>query len=203
MSAQRTSNPKQSAFQMDKEGLATNLRQSTDDIALSGYAGLAKELAEIKNLCAVFIPTSSGTTAQALHEEFKKIFQRRVSTDVTRHDFVKSNPQIHIVQTEFCHPIAEAYHLFPIKSTSSPSIAGAIVDNIAHRKEKVVEAIKTSKGNAWVCGNKEIETAIALIKKTEKIVSSPNSALAVAGLTHAIKNKRRFNGPVVCILTGR
>lgn len=188
VSAQRTSNPRQSAFQMEKDGLAVNLRQSTDDSALSGYESLAKELAEIKNLGAVFIPTSSGTTAQALHEEFKKL---------------KMIPQIHIVQTDFCHPIAEAYHLFPIKSSSTPSIAGAIVDNIAHRKEKIVEAMKTSKGNAWVCDNKKIETAVALIKKTEKIVSSPNSALAVAGLTQAIKNKWRFDGPVVCILTGR
>lgn len=191
--AQRTSNPKQSAFQMDKDGLAQNLRQSTDDTALLGYASLAKELAEIKNLNAVFIPASSGTTAQALHEEFVKL---------------KINPQIHIVQTDACHPIVDAFYLLsgreplPTASTTK-SIASAIVDNVAHRKEKVAEALKESNGDAWVCGDKEIKNAVALIKKTEKITASPNSALAVAGLAQALKYRRQFNGPVVCILTGR
>lgn len=185
---QRTTNPKQSAFQMDKDGLAKNLRQSTDDTALTGYADLAKELVEIKNLNAIFLPTSSGTTAQALYEEFKKL---------------KLQPQIHIIQTQNNHPIADAYHLFPLKTSTITSIAGAIVDNVAHRKEKVVEALKISKGNAWVCENKEIRTAVALIKKTEKITISSNSALAIAGLAQAIQNKWRFDGAVVCILTGR
>ena len=69
----QVANPKQAAFQMDKLGRVKNLRQSTDDIALLGYEELAKELAEIKNLSAVFIPTSSGTTAQGLYEGFKNV----------------------------------------------------------------------------------------------------------------------------------
>lgn len=182
------SRPKQAAFQLEKTGAAKNLRQSTDDIALLGYGGLAKELAKIKNLKAIFIPTSSGTTAQALHEEFVKL---------------KLNPQIHIVQTQSCHPIADSYHRFPISASAEPSIATAIVDNIAHRRAEVADALKTSKGNAWVCDNEEIESAVALLKKTEKIATSANSALAVAGLAQAIKNKWSFGGPIVCILTGR
>ena len=185
VSLQKVVNPKQTAFQMEKSGLIKNLRQSTDDTALLGYADLAKELAKIKNLSAVFIPTSSGSTAQALYIEFRKL---------------KLSPQIHIVQTEACHPIAAALGL---AMTEKTSIAGAIVDKVAHRKEKVVSALKVSKGNAWVCGNKEIKSAMALTKKTEKIIISPNSALAVAGLAQAIKNKWVFSGPVVCILTGR
>ncbi len=185
---QKAANPKQTAFQMEKSGLVKNLRQSTDDTALRGYASLAKELAKIKNLSAVFIPTSSGTTAQGLYEELKKL---------------RLSPEIHIVQTEACHPIADTYHLFPVKTTSATCIAGAIVDKVAHRKEKIAAAIKTSKGNAWVCGNKEIKSAIALVKKTEKIIISPNSALAVAGLAQALKKRWAFSGPVVCILTGK
>ncbi len=185
---EKTANPKQSAFQLDKNGSAKNLRQSTDDTALPGYAGLAKELAKIKNLNAVFIPTSSGTTAQALHEEFRKL---------------KINPQIHIVQTDSVHPIADAFQSLPLRTAAISSLAGAVVDKIAHRKAKVAEAIKASRGNAWVCNNKEIKTAIALTKKTEKIIISSNSALAIAGLAQAIKNNRHFAGPVVCILTGR
>lgn len=185
---EKSANPKQSAFQIDKNGLAKNLRQSTDDAALIGYTELAKELSKIKDLSAVFVPTSSGTTAQGLYEEFKKL---------------KLSPQIHIVQTQSCHPIADAFNNHITKTPTSPSIAGAIVDKVAHRKEKVVAAIKTSNGNGWICNNKEIKTAINLLKKTEKIKASPNSALAVAGLEQAIKNNWGFSGPVVCILTGR
>jgi len=185
---EKTAVPKQTAFQMEKYGKAKNLRQSADDTALLGYASLARELVKIKNLSAVFIPTSSGTAAQALHQEFTKL---------------NLNPQIHIVQTESCHPIADVFHLFTIKTASTASIAGAIVDKVARRRDKVAEALKTSKGNAWVCGNKEIKSVMMLAKKTEKITISSNSALAVAGLAQAIKNNWHFNGPVVCILTGR
>ncbi len=184
----KTDNPKQSAFQMDKTGLTKNLRQSTDDTALAGYASLAKELTKIKNLSAIFIPTSSGTTAQALHEELNKL---------------NLNPQIHIVQTEANHPIADIINPDFSKLKPAPSIATAIVDKTAHRKEQVAQAVKLSQGNAWVCNNREIKNAITLAKKTEKINISPNSALAIAGLAQAIKNSWHFNGPVVCLLTGK
>jgi threonine synthase len=178
----KTDNPKQSAFQMDKTESAKNLRQSTDDMSLLGYASLAKELAKIKKLSAVFIPTSSGTTAQALHEEFEKL---------------KINPQIHIVQTPACHPM--------VKSTipMSPSLATAIVDNVGFRKESVRKGVLDSGGEGWIATNKDISEAKTLVKKTEDIEMSANSALSVAGLAQAIKNKRNFAGPVVCILTGR
>ncbi len=175
-------NPKQSAFQMEKSGDAKNLRQSTDDTALLGYASLAKELAKIKKLSAVFVPTSSGTTAQALHEEFEK---------------KGLLPQIHIVQTPACHPM--------VKSTipMNHSLATAIVDNVGFRKEAVQKGIRESGGHGWIATNKDISEAKILVKKTENINISSNSALSVAGLIQAIKNNRVFSGPVACILTGR
>ena len=93
---EQTENPKQSAFQIDKDNKAKNLRQSTDDAALEGYFELAEELDKIPNLSAIFIPTSSGTTAQALGEAFAKLSQK---------------PQIHIVQTSACHPMVDALKL--------------------------------------------------------------------------------------------
>ncbi len=178
----KTDNPKQSAFQMEKTGSAKNLRQSTDDTSLLGYASLAKELAKIKNLSAIFIPTSSGTTAQALHEEFEKL---------------KINPQIHIVQTPACHPMVKS----PIPM--STSLATAIVDNVGFRKEVVQKGMLDSGGNGWIATNKDISEAKTLIKKTENIDISANSALSIAGLAQAIEKKWPFEGPVVCILTGK
>lgn len=187
---EKTDNPKQSAFKMDKASLAKNLRQSTDDTALTGYSDLAQELEAIKNLQAIFIPTSSGTTAEGLHKSFAKIGLK---------------PQIHVIQTTSCHPIAEAF--FPRTTNSQNaaeiSLAGAIVDKVVFRKENVIRAVKKSKGNVWVCTNTEIKQAIKITKKTEHIDISANSALSVAGLSQAIKNNWQFTGAVVCLITGR
>ncbi len=189
---QQVSNPKQTAFQSEKDGCQTgicggaikNLRQSTDDIALVGYTELAQELAEIKNLSAVFIPTSSGTTAQGLYEAFQKI---------------KINPQIHIVQTSACHPLVTNIATVP----TNTSLAGAIVDKIAHRKNKILTVLKNSQGLGWVATDAEIKSAIELVKQTANIEISTNSALAIVGLQQALAAGHIFSGPVVCIFTGK
>ena len=178
--------PKQMAFQQEKTGTAKFLRQSTDDTALIGYQELADELNNIPDLSAVFVPTSSGTTAQALGTEFEN---------------QKDTIQIHIVQTTACHPIAQ---LFDIDGTNTEtSLAGAIVDHIAHRKENVVRAVQTSKGSGWIITDAEIQEAIALVEKTANILLSPNSALSVAGLIKAKKKGWSWTGPVACLITGR
>lgn len=179
-------NPKQQAFQIDKAGQAKILRQSTDDSALLGYEDLAKELSKIKKLSAIFIPTSSGTTALGLYLGFKKL---------------KIKPQIHIIQTSACHPMANVFS--PTNITSTSSIAGAIVDNVAHRKEPLVAAINKTKGFGWIANDKQIQNAIDLVNINEEINLSPNSALAVAGLQQAIESQRKFSGPIVCLITGK
>ncbi len=182
-------NPKQQALLSEKSTNAKYLRQSTDDTALLGYQSLAEELSTIKNLSAVFIPTSSGTTAQALHEEFKKI---------------GINPQIHIIQTTACHPIVGSLlNITPHSLFLTPSIATAIVDKIAHRKNKVAEAIKNSHGQGWIATNEEIKNAQNILQETENIPASPNSILSVVGLLQALQSNTKFTGPVVCLLTGK
>ena len=194
---QQVSNPKQSAFQLDKQGLTKNLRQSTDDNALMGYYDLAKELSEIKNLSAVFIPTSSGTTAQGLYEGFQKI---------------GINPQIHIVQTEacnpFCHPRENGDPVVEcldsrLRGNDNSSLATAIVDKVAHRKNKISEILKNSRGQGWIINNEEITTSIKLVTQTTGQIISPNSALAIAGLAQALRSGKKFSGSVAVIFTGR
>jgi len=184
----KTKRPKQQAFQIDKTGQAKILRQSTDDNSLIGYAQLIKELNKIKNLSAIFIPTSSGTTAQGIYTAFKKL---------------KHLPQIHIIQTTACHPIAINFSPIRCCTTTKKSIAGAIVDNIAHRKEIVIEEIKKSNGFGWIANDQQIKEVIGLVYKTEKIKLSPNSALAVVGLQKAIQTNWKFTGPVTCLITGK
>ena len=183
----QTENPKQEAFQIDKDGTAKFLRQSTDDTALLGYTNLANELAEIKDLGAVFVPTSSGTCALGLHLGFKKI---------------GINPQIHIVQTDACSPIAGAIYEKNIRHNQMPSLASAIVDNVALRKEAVLEALKESGGYGWVANNNEIRDAVRLIKQTTNLEISPNSALSLVGLIKALQVGYKIKGVTVLLFTG-
>ena len=140
---------------------------------------------KIPDLIAVFIPTSSGTTAQALAEVF-----------------VKEQPttQVHIVQTTACHPIATA--LGATGEDTDSSVAGAIVDNIAHRKLALVSVIEQTHGKGWIVNDEEIEAAQKLVKQTTNSDISPNSALSVAGLKKALESKIKFEGAVACVITG-
>jgi len=184
---EQVADPKRRAMLQEKSGQAKWLRQSTDDMALLGYHELAQELAKINQLAAVFIPTSSGATAQGLHEGFIKL---------------GLNPQIHIVQTTYCHPMVTRE--LPATSYQLPatSLATAIVDRVARRKPKILELLKNSRGHSWIATNEEIKQAIQLVKQTADIEISPNSALSVVGLIQAIKRGSTWPGPVVCLITG-
>jgi len=181
----KVARPKQSAFQTGKNQNTIYLRQSADDTALVGYAELAHELTKIPNLHAIFVPTSSGTTAQALAQAFQ-------NTNI--------HPQIHIVQTTKCHPLASTFDQDYSPSTSS--IAQAIVDNIAHRKEKVIQAINTSHGSGWVINDNEITKAIDTVRESCELSISPNAALSIAGLTKAVEKGWKCEGSIVCLITG-
>ena len=147
---------------------------------------MAEELNEIPDLQAIFIPTSSGTTAQALGEWF--ISQNR-------------NVQIHVVQTEAVHPIAQSFD--KDFTPQEKSEASAIVDSIAHRKEKIISLVKRSLGSGWIISDNEIRKAISDVKEKTGISLSPNSALAVAGLAKALRQGWQWSGAVVCLVTGQ
>jgi len=177
--------PIQTLFNITKDPSVKALRQSTDDIALEGYKSLADELLEIPDLNAVFIGTSSGTTAQALSQFFKD-----KGRDV----------EVHIVQTSSCHPISnELIDDLPIDELS---IADAIVDQTAIRKNILIELIKGNNGSAWIASNEQISVAQELVLKNTDIAVSTNSALSVAGLMQAVYTGREWNGSVVCMICG-
>lgn len=192
ISIEQVERPKQKAFQIEKNGEAKNLRQSTDDLALIGYHELADELNRIPNLQAIFIPTSSGTTAQALGEAFENISPSTWGG--------AQNPQIHIVQSSACHPMSELFDTDFVPEKKS--LAGAIVDNIAHRKDKVKDVVTASSGSGWTVSNEEIKSAQTLVKDTCNLLISPNAALSVAGLQKALKHGWTYDGVVVCVITG-
>ncbi|HEY4493668.1 MAG TPA: PLP-dependent lyase/thiolase [Candidatus Paceibacterota bacterium] len=171
--------PKQSVHILNKKGEAKALRQSNDPTALVGYGSLIAELAEIDNIAAVFVPTSSGTTAEALAEKFR----------------------VEIVQTSKCHPIAEQFDTNFTPATESS--ADAIVDIVALRGDSLVRKIKEKNGAGWVVSNEEVKNAQDLLAKIEGAEGSPNGVLGIAGLGKSLAMGKTYSGPVVCIVTGR
>ena len=176
--------PLQAVTLAGQEGV-TSLRQSTDDIALMGYEALARELGFIEGIGAIFIGTSSGTTAQALAAYFIK----------------NQLPiQVHLVQTSGCHPIADGMEIFD--GRNEDSIADAIVDRTAMRKSKLVPLVKETGGNAWVATNDEIEAAQDMVKKNTGLDISTNSTLSVVGAMQAAYRGWEFGGAIICMICG-
>ncbi len=164
---------------------ARSLRQSTDDVALLGYEPLADEIIKISNVGAVFMGTSSGTTAQALARAFRG----------------KNLPtQVHIIQTSSCHPLADAFESYD--GPNEKSVADAIVDITAQRRFDLTTLINDSGGFGWYASNKDIRTAQELVEKHTGLKISTNSALSVVGAMHAAYRGWEIKGNVVCMICG-
>lgn len=168
----------------------TSLRQSTNDIALNGYTSLAKEISdEIKalgfNKASIFMGTSSGTTAQALAKYFVDN---------------KIDIQVHVVQTSSCHPIVDAFDISDIPDEKS--IADAIVDQTAYRKNAVTTLVRKSGGSGWCVKNEEIEIAQDLVEKNTGHRLSTNGVLGIAGAMQAVYTGYDLHEPVICIVCG-
>ncbi|MBI5134467.1 MAG: PLP-dependent lyase/thiolase [Candidatus Taylorbacteria bacterium] len=180
--------PLQALFNLLKSenGKPESLRQSTDPEALPGYKSLAFEIAGTPDLSAVFIGTSSGTSAQALAEY------------LIEHE---KNAQIHVVQTRGNSPIARAFDAEEYEG--EPSLADAIVDKVAHRKDALEEAVRRTGGSGWVASNADIEKAVRLLSEKANVRATPNGALGLAGVIRAISKGWKPEGAVVAIVTGR
>jgi len=176
--------PLQALSQAIDEGVRS-LRQSTDDVALLGYESLAEELKEIKNTGAIFIGTSSGTTAQALAQ------------------YIVDNKlpiQIHIVQTSSCHPISDQFENYD--GPEEKSIADAIVAKTTERAPKLIELINETGGYSWTATNEEITSAKELVQKHTGLDISNNSALSVVGAMQAVYRDWQIEGSVICLICG-
>ena len=176
--------PLQALTQAIQEG-ATSLRQSTDDLALAGYQSLAEELTAIPKVGSVFIGTSSGTTAQALADYFLNN---------------KFQIQVHIVQTPACHAMIDAFN--SCDTEAETSLADAIVDKTAFRKNALIPMVARTGGAGWCAKNGDIETALKLTAQSTGLEISANSALSVVGVMQAVYASHDLNGAAICIICG-
>ena len=176
--------PLQALTQASLDG-ATSLRQSIDDTALVGYEALARELAETPDIGAIFIGTSSGTTAQAL-SAYMSVHHQHI--------------QVHIIQTSSCHVMSDAFDTYD--GPEERSIADAIVDITAQRKSKLIPLIEKTGGRGWFATNEEIRTTQELAQKHANLEISTNSALSIVGAMQATYTGYEIEGKVVCMICG-
>ncbi len=189
ISITETERPLQSLLNLMKGEKKESLRQSIDETALWGYASLAEELTDIPRISTVFIQSSSGTCAEALAEYFS----------------LHSLPiAVHVVQTDACHPLATALGADSgTQIDAKTSVADAIVDKIAHRREALKKAILKSEGAGWIISDETIGLAQRLLKEKSGIEATGNGALGLAGLMEAIKTSAGLRGTVACVITGK
>lgn len=181
----KVNRPKQQAFLFSKKHHAILLRGSTEKKSPQAYHSLARELAKIPHLKAVFIPTSSGITALGLHQTFKKI---------------REKVEVHLVQTEKIHSLAQEFdHNFLPRQKS---LASAIVDRTGLRKQEVVKMIKESLGSGWIVSDKNLIQAKKIYREIDPKFQSYDSLLSLAGLMKARQKAWPFSGSICCLFTG-
>lgn len=176
--------PKAEAIRLSKEMDYIFLRGSTDDLAIVGYKTIAHELSkQVRDMDSLFIPCSSGASTIGIYSGF--------------YDVSMVPPRIHIVQTTKVHPMASEYDKDFEKSDSS--LATAISDKVALRKDQINGIVSKSGGFGWVISDKEINEAKDDLKKYCSLEVSFDSALSLAGLKKALKKGHKINKPVLLI----
>lgn len=182
------------ASQFSRKAHIRLLRGSKDDYLLEGYDELARELVEQTEGKggSVFMAVSSGTMLAGLWEGFRNIVG-------TGRD--PSLPSLHIVQTTKVYPIAREFD--QDFTPSKVSIASAIVDRVANRKDQVVKAVKESHGSGWIVSDEEITSAMKKLAEVLHENVSPESAMSLAGLHKACAKGFRAKEPIALIFTGK
>ncbi|MBP9759023.1 pyridoxal-phosphate dependent enzyme [Candidatus Dojkabacteria bacterium] len=182
----KSQKPKSDAIKYSKLNNCINLRGSEADFAIEGFKTLGYELYEQnKDIDAVFVCCSSGTSTIGLAQGYNKI--------------AGHIPQIHIVQTTKICPIASQFDKNYEKAINS--IANAVSDKIAKRKENVLDIVKSSNGFGWVVSDQEIIEAKKELVKLGIKVEGYNAYVSYAGYKKSVKQRGIYKNPV-CIISG-
>lgn len=175
--------PKSNAFKFSSSDRIILLNASKDDLAIEGYKTISYEiLKDNTEIDAVFIPCSSGTSTVGIYNGFRE--NKQVL------------PQFHIAQTSKVHPIAKAFDDDYTKTKSS--LATAITDRVAHRKEAVVSLLKQTNGSGWILSDNELLNARKLFSfLASSVKPTYDSLLAFAAFLKASKNGFKFYHPLL------
>jgi threonine dehydratase len=178
-----TPQPVSNAFKYSKLNNTYLLRQSTDPIAQTGYYQIASELLQqLPKISSIFIPIGSGTTLLGISK------------------ILPVNVKIFAVQPASYCPIASLFD--SDYQSENSTITDALSVKYLPLKQQVITATKSHSGSGIVVQNQAVvDSQTQLLSKS--IITSPESALALAGYYKAKKDSRLQIGdyPVI-LLTG-
>lgn len=196
-----TENPLRDASFFRRENRLRNIRQSLDSAAVPGYESLGFEIFEnLRNekkfkweQVSIFLPVSSGTTLVGVGRAFLALKEL---------GFIKSVPQLNVVQTVYINPIASVFYptRAKIETKSTLGLASAICAPKTARKKEILSLIYGSKGSGWIVSDEEISDSLKWLKG-KGIETSPEGGAALAAVFKA--RQKGELGTVICILTGR
>jgi threonine synthase len=182
-----TKTPIKEAFRFSKKTGAYLLRQSTDPFALLGYQSLGKELIhQLPKLTSLFFPVGSGTTLLGT-------YQGLLSSSA-------SSVKIFALQPASHAPIASIFD--PNTKPEKKSSTDALSVKFLPLKEKIIDAINESGGDAFLISEKKLQKAQSILEKNN-VSTSPEGALAYAGYLKAKALKIKLGNWPVVILTGQ
>lgn len=171
------------AAQIAAEKQIVNLRASTDSHIIAGYESIAYECEQ--EYTDVFVPTSSGTALVGIYN-----------------GFVNNGKSVamHACQTSHIHPIAVQFD--DNYEEEESSLADAIVDRSAIRREQVAKILRDNNGNGWIISNQELSRVFELVNSQLQHPVSYTSALSIAGALKAHQTGK-VGEKVLCIASGR
>jgi len=179
--------PIKEAFRFSKKENAYLLRQSTDPSALEGYQDLGKEIRrQLPQVTAIFFPVGSGTTLLGTYQGIFKSCPDTVK-------FFAVQPASHA-------PIASIFD--PNVKKERKSSTSALSVKFLPLKEKIIEAISKSNGDAFVISEKKLQKARLILEKND-ISTSLEGALSYAGYKKAKGLKIKLGSNPLVILTGQ
>jgi threonine dehydratase len=174
--------PISDAFKYSKENNSYFLRQSTDPQALLGYQQISSEIIDqIPQASSIFIPVGSGATLLGISQK------------------LPSKMKIFAIQPASYCPISSFFDKnYTAENTTSTDALSA---KYLPLKNKVLNAIKLSKGQGIVVQDQEVKNALSYLQKIN-INCSPEGALTYAGYIKAQKNNYEIGSHPVILITG-
>lgn len=175
-----TDTPRRMSAQISAERQIPNLRASVDNTMPIGYRSLGLDLAG-QGFTDLFVACSSGTALLGISQGL-------------------AGTRIHAAQTSQIHPICGEFQQ-GWQMDQGNSLADAITDKVAMRKQQIVRIIRDSGGYGWILGNLQIEAAKSQVNSVAKTPIGNTSALAVAAYLKAVE-QGQVGTKVVIVTSG-
>lgn len=158
-----------------------NLRGSTDIYSYQGFKTISYELVEqVPDVDAIFIPCSSGTSTFGIYQGLKEL---------------NHLVPIHICQTEKINALSKYFDVDYKRQQSS--LADAITDRVAHRKDELIEIIKESEGFGWIISDSNLLEDKEIVNNLINKDYSFNSLLAFSGWRKSFEKGYNYKNPVL------